>query len=138
MHTGPPFGQRMKITRFIPTADRGSQFVDVDIAFDNGTPDAFGHLIRRSGALPAQSTMLTEMLEGMNQDWRPASRRQFVIGLSGTVEVETGDGQKRCWSSDESFSPTIPAAAATAPRGSAARRACCSSTCRPTRRSAGG
>ena len=93
----------MKITRFIPTPDGGSQFVDVEIAIDNASTDVFGHLIRRSGIFPAQSTMLTEMPEGMNQDWHPASRRQLVIVLSGTVEVQTSDGQKRRWGAGEFF-----------------------------------
>lgn len=93
----------MRITRFIPTADGGSQFVDVDIPIDNAAADAFGHVIKRSGVVPAQSTMLSEMPEGMNQDWHPASRRQFVVVLSGTVEVETSDGQKRRWSAGEFF-----------------------------------
>ena len=56
----------MKITRFIPTPDGGSQFIDIDIAIDNASTDAFGHLIHRSGIFPAQSTMMTEMPEGMN------------------------------------------------------------------------
>ena len=93
----------MKITRFIPTQDGGSQFVDVEIPIDDASTDAFGHLIYRSGVFPAQSTMLTEMPGGLDQDWHPASRRQFVIVLSGTVEVETSDGQKRQWSSGEFF-----------------------------------
>jgi hypothetical protein len=93
----------MKITRFIPTEAGGSEFVDVDIPIDNRAPDAFGHVIQRSGAYPAQSTMLSEMPEGMNQDWHPASRRQFVVVLSGTIEVETSDGQKRRWSAGEFF-----------------------------------
>ena len=47
--------------------------------------------------------MLTEMPEGLNQDWHPASRRQLVVVLSGTVEVETNDGSRRRWSSGEMF-----------------------------------
>ena len=47
--------------------------------------------------------MLAEMPEGLNQDWHPASRRQLVIVLSGTVEVETSDGKKQRWSSGEMF-----------------------------------
>jgi hypothetical protein len=93
----------VKIVRFIPTPDGGSRFVEAEIAIDNAATDAFGHLIHRSAVLPAQSTMLTEMPEGMNQDWHPASRRQLVIVLSGTVEVETSDGSKKRWSGGEMF-----------------------------------
>jgi len=38
----------------------------VEIAIDNASTDAFGHLIHRSDTLPAQSTMITEMPEGLN------------------------------------------------------------------------
>jgi len=93
----------VKIVRFIPTPDGGSQFVEADIPIDNAATDAFGHLIHRSEVLPAQSTMLSEMPKGMNQDWHPASRRQLVIVLSGTVEVETSDGSKKRWSGGQMF-----------------------------------
>jgi hypothetical protein len=93
----------VKITRFIPTQDGGSQFVEADIPINNAATDAFGHMIHRSAVVPAQSTMLAEMPERLNQDWHPASRRQLVIVLSGMVEVETTDGSKRCWSDGEIF-----------------------------------
>jgi hypothetical protein len=93
----------MKIIRFIPAADGGSQFVEVDVPFDNTSTDAFGHVIHRSAILNAQSTMFAEMPAGLNQDWHPASRRQLVIVLSGTVEVEASDGTKHRWSNGEMF-----------------------------------
>jgi hypothetical protein len=96
-------GKRVKIVRFIPTPDGGSQFIEADIPIDNLSTDAFRHPIRRSGVLPAQSVMLTEMPEGLNQDWHPASRRQLIVVLSGTVEVETSDGSQKRWSSGEMF-----------------------------------
>jgi hypothetical protein len=93
----------VKIARFIPTPDGGSQFAEIDIPIDNHSHDAFGHLIRRSGLLPAQGAMLTEMPEGLDQDWHPAPRRQLVMVLSGTIEVETSDGSKKRWSRGELF-----------------------------------
>jgi redox-sensitive bicupin YhaK (pirin superfamily) len=93
----------MKLIRFIPAADGGSRFVEVDVPIDNAATDAFGHLIRRSATVTAQSAMFTEMPEGLDQDWHPASRRQLVIVLSGTVEVEASDGTKHRWSNGEMF-----------------------------------
>ena len=93
----------MKIVRLIPTPDGGSQFVEAQIPIDNAAIDAFGHLIRRSALLPAQSTMLTEMPKGLDQDWHPASRRQLVVVLSGRVEVDTSDGSRKSRSSGEMF-----------------------------------
>jgi redox-sensitive bicupin YhaK (pirin superfamily) len=47
--------------------------------------------------------MLTEMPEGLYQDWHPASRRQLLVVLSGTLEVETSDGKKHRCSHGEIF-----------------------------------
>jgi redox-sensitive bicupin YhaK (pirin superfamily) len=93
----------MRIVRFARASDGGSQFVEVDIPIDNASTDAFGNTVHRSAVLPAQSTMLTEMPEGLYQDWHPASRRQLLVVLSGTLEVETSDGKKHRCSSGEVF-----------------------------------
>jgi hypothetical protein len=93
----------MKIIRFIPTPDGGSRFVEVDIPIDNESSDDFGNTTHRSAILPAQSTMVSEMPEGLYQDWHPASRRQLLIVLAGTLEVETSDGKKHRCSSGEVF-----------------------------------
>jgi len=93
----------MKLIRFTPTPDNGSRFVEVDLPIDNAATDAFGNIVRRSAILPAQSTMVTEMPDGLYQDWHPASRRQLLIVLSGTLEVETSDGKKHRCSSGEIF-----------------------------------
>jgi redox-sensitive bicupin YhaK (pirin superfamily) len=91
----------MKIVRFASASDSGSQFVEVDLPIDDASTDAFGNTVHRSAILPAQSTMVTEMPEGLYQDWHPASRRQLLVVLSGTLEVETSDGKKhRCGSGD--------------------------------------
>jgi hypothetical protein len=47
--------------------------------------------------------MVTEMAEDLYQDWHPASRRQLLIVLSGTLEVETSDEKKHRCSSGEVF-----------------------------------
>ncbi len=93
----------MKIVRFAAAPDGGSQFVEIEFPVDNASTDAWGHTARRSAILPAQSTMATEMPEGLYQDWHPASRRQLLFVLSGTLEVETSDGKKHRCSSGEVF-----------------------------------
>jgi hypothetical protein len=92
----------MKIVRFASASDGGSQFVEVDIPIDNVSTDAFGNTVRRSAILPAQSTIVTEMPEGLYQDWHPAWRQLLVV-LSGTLEVETSDGKKHRCGSGEVF-----------------------------------
>jgi hypothetical protein len=93
----------MKIVRFVPAPGGASQFVEVDVPIGNASTDAFGHVVHRSEILPAQSTMFAEMPDGLDQDWHPASRRQLVIVLSGTVEVEVSDGTKHRWKNGEMF-----------------------------------
>ena len=93
----------MKIVRFVSAPDGGSQFVEVNLPVDNASTDAWGHTSHRSAILSAQSTMVTEMPEGLYQDWHPASRRQLLVVLSGTLEVETRDGNKHRCSSGEVF-----------------------------------
>ena len=93
----------MKIVRFAASPDGGSQFVEVDVAIDNASTDAWGNTSRRSATLPAQSAMVTEMPEGLYQDWHPASRRQLLFVLSGTLEIETSDGTKHRCGSGEAF-----------------------------------
>jgi hypothetical protein len=93
----------MKIVRFASVSDGGSRFIEVDIPIDNASTDVFRNIVHRSAILPAQSIKLTEMPEGLYQDWHPASRRQLLIVLSGTLEVETSDGKKHRCSSGEVF-----------------------------------
>ena len=93
----------MKIVRFAAAPDGGSRFVDVDFPVDNASTDAWGHTAHRSEVLPAQSAMVTEMPEGLFQDWHPASRRQLLFVLSGTLEIETSDGKKHQCSAGDVF-----------------------------------
>jgi redox-sensitive bicupin YhaK (pirin superfamily) len=93
----------MKVVRFATASDGGSQFVEVDIPIANASTDAFNNTVHRSAVLPAQSVMVTEIPEGLFQDWHPASRRQLLFVLSGTLEVETSDGKKHRCSNGEVF-----------------------------------
>ena len=84
----------MKIVRFAAAADGGSQFVEIDMPVDNASTDTWAYLASLRPILPAQSATVTEMPEGLYQDWHPASRRQLLVVLSGTLEIETSDGEK--------------------------------------------
>ena len=93
----------MKVVRFTTASDGGSQFVEVDIPIDNASTDAFNNTVHRSAVVPAQGVMVTDMPEGLYQDWHPASRRQLLFVLSGTVEIEISDGTKHRCGSGEVF-----------------------------------
>ncbi|MGE0825258.1 MAG: hypothetical protein AB7G75_26005 [Candidatus Binatia bacterium] len=93
----------MKITRFVATADGGSQFVEVDIPIDHAQKDSDGHTLRLSNAYTSPNVRFVELPEGMSQTWHNAPTRQIVVVLAGTLEVGTTDGQTRQWQAGEVF-----------------------------------
>jgi hypothetical protein len=79
----------MKCT-WIYTGDDGrSHFADVDVPLN---PARYGTL---SDVIPSGGIQLRETPVGGALDFHPAPRRQFVVNLSGLVEIECGDGSKR-------------------------------------------
>jgi quercetin dioxygenase-like cupin family protein len=50
---------------------------------------------RRTALLPALSVGYLRITAGFRADWHPAPRKQYVMVLSGTMEVEAGDGERR-------------------------------------------
>ncbi len=87
----------MRITRFFETADGGSSFEDVDVAFKHPRQDDFGHTLHLTSAIAAPDAVLVELPSGLDQGWHNAPQRQLVLVLEGTVEVETTDREKRRW-----------------------------------------
>ena len=79
----------MKITRLYTGADNESHFEDVEVAL---------HLsgrIEASELQPAHGIMFRAASPSYEHDYHPVPRRQYVITLSGQVEIETGDGTIR-------------------------------------------
>ena len=111
----------MKIVRFAAAPDGGSQFVEIDFPVDNASTDSWGHTARRSAVLSAQSTMVTEMPEGLYQDWHPPAHWRSKPATGRSTDAAAG----KC------FSPTMSAAAAIARAPSAARPASFLSICSP-------
>lgn len=95
----------MKLVTFETTAEGGSRFREVDVAFDETRDDGQGHLLAMSRAWISPAVRFVELPAGMAQDWHHAPARQIVVVLSGTIEVETSDGQMRRWRAGEAFMP---------------------------------
>jgi len=51
----------------------------------------------------AAGVVFSRALAGHAVDWHPAPRRQYVIGLSGEVEIGVGDGTRRRFGPGEGF-----------------------------------
>ena len=49
----------------------------------------------RTELFPADQIGFLRMTVGTRTDWHPAPRKQYVMVLEGTMEVEAGDGERR-------------------------------------------
>ena len=80
----------MRITRVYTGDDGESHFEDIEVAFPETA--MMGASTRR---FPADTIGIRETASEVEMDFHNAPRRQFVITLSGRVEMECGDGTKR-------------------------------------------
>ena len=55
--------------------------------------------------IPVTGVQFLRWPEDLERDWRPAPRRQFVIVLSGEMELEVADGSKRLLSAGDVILP---------------------------------
>lgn len=85
----------MKFARIAPAPDGGSEFAELEVPLPNTSSFPFGLTANRSDAIPADCVTLNDLPEGLSVDMHPAPRSQLVIVLSGTVEVETSNGETR-------------------------------------------
>lgn len=87
----------MKITRFYTNEDGESTFSEIEIPINYRRVDADGNVIFLADAFSSPRVRFVELPRGYDHDWHNAPRRQIVILLSGTVEVQTSDNQVRRW-----------------------------------------
>jgi hypothetical protein len=76
----------MKVTRIYTGADNDSHFEEIDVDLKlNGDTEA-------SELQPATGILFRRAPAHHLNDFHPAPKRQYVITLSGQVEIETSDG----------------------------------------------
>lgn len=80
----------MKVVRIYTGSDGESHFEDVEVKLADD-----GHLGRMSKLVPARGVIFREVGGDYALGFHNAPRRQYVINLTGSVELETGDGTKR-------------------------------------------
>jgi hypothetical protein len=80
----------MKVTRLYTGPDGEAHFEDMDIPLKDG-----GQIGRLSDLIPAKGVIFRETGPDYDYDWHNAPRRQFIIMLDGSVDIEIGDGTKR-------------------------------------------
>ena len=54
-----------------------------------------GSIVSQTDLFPASSIGFLRLPPGHRRDWHPAPRKQYIMVLHGTVEVEAGDGERR-------------------------------------------
>ena len=79
----------MQITRVYTGSDGQSHFEKIEIPLQ---ASRYGSL---SELFEAEGVIFRETPAGGELDFHNAPRRQFVVTLSGEVEIECGDGSKR-------------------------------------------
>jgi len=83
-------GTAMQIVRVYTGTDGESHFEDIDVEFDqNG---AFGRI---SKMVTARGVLFREVDGDYDLDFHNAPRRQYVVNLTGSVDLEVGDGTRR-------------------------------------------
>lgn len=92
----------MKITRFITTSDGGSKFVELEIPLPVPYTDEFGNVYSLSEGVPYNG-VIAELPRGLDLDWHVAPSRQFVIVMSGALDVESTDGVIKRFSPGDMF-----------------------------------
>lgn len=75
----------MRITRLYTGDDGTSHFEDVDVDLDD-----HGELGRISGLWPGRGVIFREVDGDYDLDFHVAPRRQLVVNLTGSVEIDTG------------------------------------------------
>jgi uncharacterized cupin superfamily protein len=84
-----PTNRLMKIVRLYTGADNESHFEDIEIALN-----PMGHM-QASELQPTHGIMFRSSPPSHLSDYHRVPKRQYVITLSGQVEIETGDGAVR-------------------------------------------
>jgi hypothetical protein len=79
----------MNVTRIYTGDDGESHFEDIDVDMQE-----YGHG-RLSGLIDTKGVIFRETGGDYNLDFHNAPRRQYVVNLTGSVEIETGLGEKR-------------------------------------------
>ena len=98
----------MRIIRFFDTPDGGSCFEEVDIAFPQPFTDEYNNTYHLTKSFSAPNAVIADLPHGLDQDWHVAPNRQIVIVLSGVLEVQTTDGEKRQWNAGGMFMADDP------------------------------
>lgn len=82
--------ERYPVTRVVADAEGVTRFEDGYIELAESGP--IGLL---SDPIVTDRVIFRSTAAGYDYDWHPAPRKQFILMMSGAIEIETGDGSIR-------------------------------------------
>jgi uncharacterized cupin superfamily protein len=93
----------MELIRFFETPGGGSTFETHALTFPTSFTDAYGNTYGLSQPFEIASAIFAELPDALDQHWHGAPNRQLVVVLTGSLEVETTDGERRRWGPGDVF-----------------------------------
>jgi hypothetical protein len=81
----------MKYVRLYTGPDQLSHFEDVEIELSE--PGSASQLLSKT--LDVKALQFRQNSAAYDLDWHPAPRRQFIVNLTGEVEITASDGEAR-------------------------------------------
>lgn len=81
---------KMQVVRIYTGSDNESHFEDIEVPLE-----AMGLAGSMSKPVAVSNLIFRVTAEDYNLDFHPAPRRQYVVNLTGGVEIETGSGEVR-------------------------------------------
>ena len=81
------------VTRIYTDATGVTHFEDGEVVLHPG-----GEIGSLSESIQPSSLVLRRTDAGYDYDWHPTPARQFIFLMTGSIEIEVGDGEKRTFS----------------------------------------
>jgi hypothetical protein len=85
----------MHITRIHADPSGESHFEDIEIDVSPVDAQLSAQPLHISAPIATTRTMFAQLPPDWFDDWHPAPRRQYWVGILGTVEVTVSDGEVR-------------------------------------------
>jgi hypothetical protein len=88
---------RLSYTRVYATPDGASHFEDIAVPMAPVVDVTGIPLVDVATTEQVSALRFSRLEAGWKTDWHPAPRRQFILALTGAIEVTVTDGEARCF-----------------------------------------